>query len=185
MKISSVFLLITAIVIAVAAGWIYQSQSKISETRAELEIPVDIDYYLSKVNYRVMNEQGLLDYQLKTPYLQHYRGDDISKIDTPKIDIYRKNEHWQVSAQNAEMLHKINTLKLIDDVLMEKQSEEKMRLSAEVMHFESDLDRITGERNVRLISRNSQIDADKAVFDLDKNIYRLTNTRAFYNNEKS
>ena len=185
MKISSVFLLMSAIVIAVAAGWIYQSQSKVSETRVELEIPIDIDYYLSAVNYRVMNEQGLLDYRLKTPYLQHYRVDDISKIDTPVIDIFRKNQHWQVSAQSAEMLHKINTLKLVDDVLMEKQSEEKMLVRAEVMHFESDLDQITGERDVRLINRNSQINADKAVFDLDKNIYRLTNTRAFYNNEKS
>ena len=181
MKISSVFLSISAVVIAIAAGWIYQSQSKVSETRAEIEIPVDIDYYLSKVSYRVMNEEGMLDYHLRTPYLRHYRGDDISKIDKPEIDIFRKNEHWQVVAQTAEMLHKFNILKLIDNVVMEKQSEEVMLFSAEIMQFESDLDLVTSERRVRLVSKNSQIDADKAVLDLDKNIYRFTNTRAIYN----
>ena len=185
MKLSSLFLLISAVVIAIAAGWIYQSQSKMTESRAEIEIPVDIDYYLSKVNYRVMNEEGLLDYHLKTPYLQHYRGDDISKIDTPEIDIYRKNDHWQLNAKIAEMRHKQKTLLLIDDVVMEKQGDDAMVFSAEIMRFESNLDLVTSERNVRLISKNTQIDADKAVFDLDKNIYQFTNTRAVYNNEKS
>ena len=181
MKISSLFLLISAVVIAIAAGWIYQSQSKVSETRAEIEIPVDIDYFLSKVNYRVMNKEGVLDYHLKTPYLQHFRGDDISKIDMPEIDIFRRNDHWQMAAQTAEMHHKVNTLRLIDDVVMEKQGKEVMLFSAEIMQFESDLDLVTSERRVRLVSKNSQIDADKAVLDLDKNIYRFTNTRAIYN----
>lgn len=185
MKISSVFLLISAVAIAVAAGWIYQSQSKVSEIRAEIEIPVDIDYYLSTANFRIMNEEGILDYQLRTPYLQHFKGDDISKIDMPEIDIYRKNQHWQVVAQTAEMLHKLNTLKLIDDVLMERQGDDPIRFSAEIMHFESDLDLITSERRVRLVSKNSTIDADKAVFDLDKNIYRFSKTRAVYHNENS
>ena len=185
MKISSLFLLISAVVIAIAAGWIYQSQSKVSETHAQIEIPVDIDYYLSEVQFRVMNEEGVLDYQLRTPYLQHFRGDDISKMDKPEIDIYRKNQHWQVVAQTAELHHRLNTLKLIDNVLMEKQGDDPMLFSAEIMHFESDLDLVTSEQRVRLVSKNSQIDADKAVFDLDKNIYRFTNTRAVYNNENS
>jgi len=181
MKISGLLLLISAVVIAIAAGWIYQSQSKVGDTRTAIEIPVDIDYFLSKVNYRVMNDEGLLDYRLKTPYLQHFRGDDISKIDMPEIDIFRSEGDWKVVAQTAEMLHKTNTIKLIDDVKMEKQGKEITLFSADLMRFESDLDLVTSERRVRLISKNTQIDADKAVLDLDKNIYRFTNTRAIYN----
>jgi len=181
MKLSSLFLLIFAVVGGIAAGWVYQSQVKVSDARAEVEIPVDIDYYLSKVSYRVMNEAGVLDYHLRTPYLQHFRGDDISKIDMPEIDIFRSRDHWQVVAQTAEMHHKINILRFIDDVIMEKQGEEAVSLSAELMQFETDLDLVTSERQVRMLSKNAQINADKAVLDLDKNIYRFTNTRGIYN----
>jgi len=185
MKTSRLYLLIPAMVIAIAAGWIYQSKVGVKEPRTKLEIPVDIDYYLAEAKFRVMNQEGQLDYQMKTPYLQHIRGDDISEIDTPEIDIYRKNEHWQVTAQSARMMHKMNTLTLIDDVLMAKQGDKPMLFSAEIMHFESDLDLVTSERKVRMVSDKSSINADHAVFDLDKNIYRFTNTQAIYHNEKS
>ena len=156
MKFSSVIILLLTGVVAIAAGWIYQSQTSISVAKSELEIPVDIDYYLSKVTYRVMNDEGNLDYRLRSPYLQHYKSEDISRLDAPEIDIYRNNEHWRVQATTAEMRHQENTLSLINDVAMEKQ----------------------GDKPV-------QIRADKAVFDLDNNVYLLTNTKSIYYHESS
>ncbi len=156
MKLSSIALVGMAGIIAIAAGWIYQSQTSISISKPELEIPVDIDYYLSEVAYRAMNKNGQLNYELKTPYLQHFKRDDISRMDKPEMAIYRDNEHWRVQASSAEMLHRQNTVKLIDQVLMEKK----------------------GGKPVK-------INADKAIFDLDNNIYLLTNTRTIYYNENS
>ncbi len=153
MKLSSIILVVAAGVIAIAVGWIYQSQNKSTDTRAKLEIPVDIDYYLSKVKYRVMAKSGDLDYELRSPYLQHFKREDISRMDKPEINIYRNGQQWQVEANTAEMKHKINTLELIE--------------------------------NVRLKNMKSRINADRALFDLNKNIYSLTNTRAVYTNEKN
>lgn len=180
MKLSSIILVVSAGIIAIAVGWIYQSQTKPAETRTELEIPVDIDYYLSGVKYRVMAKSGELDYELRSPYLQHFKPGDISRIDTPEIDIFRKNQHWKIEAKTAEMLHQENTLYLIDKVLMQKQGEQPLQLTTELLRFESDSDRVIAEQAVQLIGKNTQIDADKALFELGKNIYTLTNTKAVY-----
>ncbi len=185
MKLSGIILVLSAGIIAIAVGWIYQSQNKPSELRSELEIPVDIDYYLSKLKYRVMAKSGELDYELRSPYLQHFKRDDISRIDSPEIDIFRKDQHWRVAAKTAEMRHRQNILYLTDDVLMRRLGEKPMRLSSQLLRFESDNDLVVGERGVTITSKNSQIDADSAIFDLEKNIYSLTNTKAVYSNEES
>ncbi len=156
MKLSGIVFVIMAGIVAIAAGWIYQSQTSTSISKPELDIPVDIDYYLSEVAYRAMDKNGQLNYELKTPYLQHFKHEDISRMDKPEMAIYRDDDLWQVQANSAEMLHQQNKVKLIDQVLMEKK----------------------GDKPVK-------INADKAVFDLDNNIYLLTNTRTIYYNENS
>ena len=156
MKLSSIVFLLIAGVIAIASGWIYQSQTTSGLAKPELEIPVDIDYYLSQVTYKVMNDDGNLDYRLSTPYLEHYKHEDVSRLETPIIDLYRNNEHWRVQATAAELRHEENTLSLINNVAMDK----------------------AGEKPV-------SIKADKAVFDMDNNIYKLTNTKSIYYHESS
>ncbi len=185
MKLSSIVLVLGAGIAATAIGWIYQSQNKPDEIRSELEIPVDIDYYLSQVKYRAMAKSGALDYELRSPYLQHFKRDDISRVDTPAIDIYRSNQHWQVEAKTAEILHQQNILFLKGDVLMQRQGEEPMLLSTKLLRFESDNDLVVGDKGVTITRKNSKIDADKAVFDLEKNVFLLTNTKAIYYHEKS
>ena len=155
MKLSGMFLILLAGLIAIAIGWMYQSQNKPLEIQSALEIPVDVDYYLEQFIYRVMNQSGSLDYVLRSPYLQHFKHEDISRIDAPTINIYR-NHDWQIAAKTAEMLHQQNSLNLIDDVLMQRQDGAFMQI----------------------------INADKAAFDLAENIYTLTNIRATYYHAK-
>ncbi len=185
MKLSSIVLVLGAGIIAIVIGWIYQSQNKPAENRTELEIPIDIDYYLSQLTYRAMAKSGALDYELRSPYLRHYRRDDISRIDTPEIDIYRNDQHWQVEANTAEILHQENILYLKDDVLMQRQSGDAMQLRTKLLRFESDNDLIIGEQGVTITGKNTNIDADGAVFELDKNLYSLTNAKAVYYYEKN
>lgn len=152
MKFSNIAIVVAAGLIAIAVGWVYQSQTSTSVSKPELEIPVDIDYFLSQVKYRVMAKSGKLDYELRSPYLQHFKQQDISRLETPEIRIFRNQEPWQIQADSAELFHQENILEFID--------------------------------NVRLQGKNTDIRADKAIFDLDENVYRLTNTKAIYYNEK-
>lgn len=153
MKVSSVAFVLAAGLIAIVVGWVYQSQTSTSVSKPELEIPIDIDYFLSQVEYRVMAKNGKLDYRLRSPYLEHFKREDISQLEAPEIEIYRNQQHWRVQADRAEMRHQENILQFID--------------------------------NVRLQGDNTNIMADKAIFDLDENVYRLTNTKSIYYNENS
>ncbi len=153
MKFSSIAIVVAAGLIAIAVGWVYQSQTSTSVSKPELEIPVDIDYFLSQVKYRVMAKNGKLDYELRSSYLQHFKQQDISRLEMPEIKIFRNQEPWEMQADRAELQHQENILEFVD--------------------------------NVRLQGKNTDIRADKAVFDLDENVYRLTNTKAIYYNESS
>lgn len=153
MRFSSIVIVVAAGLIAIAVGWVYQSQTLTSVSKPELEIPVNIDYFLSQIKYRVMAKSGKLDYELRSPYLQHFKQQDISRLESPEIRIFRNQEPWQMQADSAELQHQENILEFVD--------------------------------NVRLQGKNTDIRADKAIFDLDENIYRLTNTKAIYYNENS
>lgn len=146
-------IVVAAGLVAIAVGWVYQSQTLTSVSKPELEIPVDIDYFLSQVKYRVMAKSGKLDYELRSPFLQHFKQQDISRLETPEIRVFRNQYPWQMQANSAELLHQENILEFVD--------------------------------NVRLQGKNTDIRADKAIFYLDENIYRLTNTKAIYYNENS
>ncbi len=78
-----------AVVGAVAVGWVYESKSKTTTQRPELEIPTDIDYFLTELNYRIFNRAGSLDYQLQSPYLEHFIRDDVSRVKQPVVEVYR------------------------------------------------------------------------------------------------
>ncbi|MCP3688373.1 MAG: LPS export ABC transporter periplasmic protein LptC [Gammaproteobacteria bacterium] len=156
MRLARITLVVIAGIVAIAAGWVYQSQTSIAISKQELEIPIGIDYYLSTVSYRAMDKNGKLHYALKTPYLQHFKRDDISRMDKPEMAIYRDNETWQAQANSAELLHRQNIVNLIDQVIIEKP----------------------GNKPVT-------INADKAVLDLGNNVYLFTNTRTVYYNESN
>ena len=87
MRPSVLVVIFIAVVGAIAAGWIYQSKSKTTTQRPELEIPTDIDYFLAELKYRIFNQAGSLDYQLRSPYLEHFARDDISRVKQPVVDV--------------------------------------------------------------------------------------------------
>ena len=81
MRPLTIIMVLITVLGAIAVGWVYESRSNNNLARAELEIPTDIDFFLSQLNYRVFNSSGDLDYQLQSPYLEHFIKNDISRID--------------------------------------------------------------------------------------------------------
>jgi hypothetical protein len=68
-KAPVVAVIAVATVAAIAIGWLYEP--KITISRPDLEIPTNIDYFLSGVQYKSMNDQGNLDFMMQSPYLEH------------------------------------------------------------------------------------------------------------------
>ena len=165
---------------AVAVGWIYESRLRSKIKIAELIIPDNIDYFLTDLNYRAMNDSGNLDYEFSSLRLEHYPRNDVSLIETPLLQIYREPDRWQVKALQAEFLHQENLLRLTQQVVMRKTGTEPVEMLTESIRFEPDKDLVSSEASVLLLSKQTRIEADRAVFDLAGKVYRLTNARTIY-----
>ena len=176
----TIILVFIAVLAAIAVGWVYQSRSKDTLGRPELEIPTDIDFFLSSMNYRVFNNSGNLDYQLQSPYLEHFIKDDISRIEAPRIQVYRDSGDWQIQASRGNILHRQEWLQLDTNVVMQRQGADAIQVRSESMLFKPDQDLIASQGIVTIESGNAKISGSKAVFDLRNNVYSLKNTRAIY-----
>jgi len=165
---------------AIAVGWVYESRSKNNLVRAELEIPTDIDFFLSQLNYRVFNSSGGLDYQLQSPYLEHFIKNDISRIEQPIIQVYRDSGDWRVEALRGAILHRQEWVQLDNDVVMEKIGAESIRVRSDSIIFKPEQDQVTTKTTVIIESNGARITGDQAFFDLRNEVYSLTNTRAIY-----
>jgi lipopolysaccharide export system protein LptC len=183
MKPFYVVALIVVIFAAITVGWVYQSRSKLATVGPELEIPTDIDYFLGELKYQIINKTGSLDYQLNSPYLEHFPRDDISLIRQPVIDVYRETGDWNIQAQKGELKHQQNLLLLSDDVVVKRLGANALQISAESMLFEPDRDLITSDKRVVIESGNSRVSGDMAVFDLHNQVYSMKNTRSIYNHD--
>ncbi len=170
---------------AIAVGWIYESRLRQQIDRTELVIPDNIDYFLTNLRYRVLNRDGAIDFEFNSPRLEHYRRDDISSIEIPSLKIYRDADHWQVDSRIGEFEHRLNLLRLRQQVVMQKQGDNPMRLYTESIRFEPERDRVSSEAEVTMLSDRLRIEAERAVFDLAAKVYRFSKIHAIYNNDGS
>jgi LPS export ABC transporter protein LptC len=166
--------------IAIAVGWVYESRLGSRVKVEELEIPDNIDYFLTDLNYRAVNESGQLDYEFSSPRLEHRPLNDVSLIEVPALNIYRSANHWQVNAQQGELQHRDNLLWLRQQVVMQKNGTDPFELLTESIRFEPDKNLVSSETDVLMRSKQARIEAKAAVFDLAAGIYRLRKTRAVY-----
>jgi len=185
MRLSILVVVLIAGLIAIAAGWIYQSRSTSLATRPALDIPPDIDYFMTDFTYRVFDETGNLDYQYRSRYLEHYTLDDISRIEAPVVLVYATNDHWRIEADIGEMYHRSNTMQLSDNVVMQKMGSDPMLVRSENILFEPDRDLFVADQGLVIESPNALIAADEAVFDLHNQVYKLKNIKAVYDDENN
>lgn len=167
-------------VIAVAAGWVYESQLRSRIETAEFTVPDSIDYFLTNLDYRAVDTNGDLDYEFSSRRLEHYPRNDVSLIEVPVLNIYRSSARWQVNALQGELQHKDNLLWLRDQVVMQKSGNDPFEVLTDSIRFEPERDLVSSEQAVLMRSNQARIEAEAAVFDLAARVYRLTRTRAIY-----
>ena len=168
---------------AVLIGWFYESRLRERIERAELVVPDDIDYFLTGLHYRAMNEEGELDYAFRSRRLEHRRLTDTSDIEQPALEIHRDGDRWQVDAERGEYRHRENLLDLEQRVVMQRFGARPLRLQGDRARFEPELDRLSVDGSVLLVTGDAEIRANGAEFDFEAGVYRLDNTRAIYRDD--
>jgi LPS export ABC transporter protein LptC len=170
---------------AIATGWLYESRVRTAQQQAESEIPDNIDYFLTHLDYRAMAATGHPDFAFQSPRLEHHPATDISHIQIPSIQIFRDPDPWLVDALKGEYQHQANILRLMHQVVMRREGEEPIQIHAERMRFEPDIDLVTSESNIVMESEVSRIEAEHAVFNLANRVYSMRNARTTYHNDQS
>ena len=177
-----IFVLILGLM-AVAVGWIYESRLRSKVETAALEIPDNIDYFLTNLNYRAVDADGALDYEFSSPRLEHRPLNDVSLIDTPALYIYRENDRWRVDALQGELQHASNLMWLRRQVIMQKTGESPFAITTESIQFDSERDLVRSETSLLMQTPQARIEAASAIFDLAGKVYRLSRARAVYDDE--
>jgi LPS export ABC transporter protein LptC len=180
MKLRLLVLVIILGIAAIVLGWVYESRLRTDDEKADLVIPNNIDYFLTNLHYRAMNTECTLDYEFNSPRLEHYPGNDVSNIELPSVQIYRESDHWLVDALDGELLHRENLLRLRNQVVIQKRGDNPFQMYTESIRFEPDLDLVTSEAKVLMRSKQAQIEAEQAIFDLAGKIYRFNKTHTVY-----
>ncbi|MEM7565245.1 MAG: LPS export ABC transporter periplasmic protein LptC [Pseudomonadota bacterium] len=180
MKLRMLFAVIGFGLAAVIAGWLYETRFKSSIALDNLVIPDNIDYFLTGFTVRVTNQQGNPDYQISSPRLEHRPKTDISHIELPTMQIFRRAELWQIESGIGQLQHRDNRLQLQHNVILQKEGNNPLQLKTSEMLFEPDRDLVTMDTRVTLLSRHGTIVAETAVFDLSRKIYALEKARAVY-----
>ncbi|MFT4650518.1 MAG: LPS export ABC transporter protein LptC [Polaribacter sp.] len=183
MKAPLVAVIAVAIIAAITMGWFYEPKTTV--TRPDLEIPTDIDYFMSEFQYKSMNDQGNLDFEMQSPYLKHLTVTNISLIDKPTIKIYRDANDWQIESLTGKLFHEQNSLQLEENVVMRRQGSNPLQIRSQTMLFQPDLDLISAHKTIQIKSDTAIIHGSEAIFDLKNKVYSLKNTKATYYRENS
>ena len=185
MKSRLIILIVVLGVGAVLIGWIYESKLRQQVQPRELVVPDNIDYFLANLDYRAIDADGRLEYEFRSPRLEHYPRGDLSLIQTPSLQIHGHRDNWQVDAQEGEFQHGDNLLTLRRDVVMNRDGTDPLRLSTESIRFDPDRSLVSTDTEVVIETRHGHIKAARASFDLAAGIYRFTNSTAIYGNDGS
>jgi lipopolysaccharide export system protein LptC len=181
MKIRLLVVIAVVGVGAVVIGWIYESRLRPPVEAQELEVPDNIDYFLANLNYRAIDEDGRLEYEFRSPRLEHYPRDDVSRIELPSVDIYGNDGDWRVDALEGELRHADNLLRLSREVVMQRSGDNPLRVLSERVRFEPDQDLLSSESSIVMLSQQGRIEAERGEFDLADRVYRFSNSRTILN----
>jgi LPS export ABC transporter protein LptC len=185
MKLRFLLMFIVTLVGAIVAGWFFDRQN-LPIVQNQLQIPDNIDYYLSGVKLKTYNKQGSPGYQLNSPYLEHFVREDISLIQQPDIRYFSADADWLMAANQGKLIHQEDIIELQQKASIKRnQLNSPMLLTSEQMIFNPDQE--TVELPVALRMKNNQLDlkAQSAMLDMKHEHHIFQRVNATYQTAKA
>lgn len=78
--------------------------------------------FMNKFEMTSMDKEGNPSYILNGSYLQRANDSDDTKIDQPVFQLFQDNKHWEITADNAILNDKKETIQLKGNVLMQQKN---------------------------------------------------------------
>lgn len=181
MKTRFALLVIAGTFIALGLGWFFDNQKVIS-TQNSLEVPDNIDYYLSSVNFLAYNEQGVTRFRLQTPYLEHHIREDTSQLTQPTLDYHVDSEQWELSANRGSYQHQPEIFELREQARISRLNANPFILNSELFILDTQTEHLTIPQDLRINSPTLKLSAQSAILDLKTSRYQFNRVMATYEN---
>jgi LPS export ABC transporter protein LptC len=147
---------------------------------------IKIDSFFTDYKTIITNKSGYIKHTIEGKSLQHFNN-SISKIELPIVQFHKKNSvDWVISANNAEVEDKKNTIRFISKViaLNLQEKEESTKLSTEMLEVLTKEKIIRTDKKVTIESSNSFTTAVGMIANTEKEEILLLNQvkSRFYEN---
>ncbi len=180
MKVVPLFFILLALIVALGIGW-FIDKPPILSSKNPLQVPDNIDYYFSDLNFSAFGQDGELSYQLKSPYLEHYIREDTSQISAPDIRYFGDNNKWQLSAMQGLLQHKGEIFELIKQARIHRiDAKDPLILTSEQIIFTPDAEQVVVPQKLRVKTNSLNLHADYAVMNLKNNQHEFRRVKAVY-----
>ena len=184
MKSSYLLIIVVIVTAALSLGWFFDEKKPISLV-SPLQVPDNIDYYLSNINYKSMNLQGSLHYHLQSPLLQHYIQEDASKIQQPVIQFNGDKSTWFIQSESALLKHENDQFELRQQVELKRNSQQPMLVKTDLMYLKPRQNLVQIPMHMTVTTTNVNLQAASAELDMNQNTYKFKRVKAIYQQDKA
>lgn len=168
--ISLVLLLGTAMLV----GYLYYANESNPSIAKQIHIP---DSYFKNVTIVRYQEQGDKQSKLSTPLMQVYSKDEITSLSHPRVEFYRnKNTAWKVQSRFGKLLEKPQVTHLWDHVRVyqaKTSSHPATEILTESLYYHPEKNRVSTDIPVTIKQSHTIIHAIGLDGDLDNSKIKL------------
>ena len=180
MRLRLLLLTLAGITIALVFGW-FVDPPKVENTVNPLQVPDNIDYYLAGVRYQDFSESGEPKLQLQTPYLEHFIREDVSQLESPRLQYFTANEEWHLTATQGMLQHASDTFVLTHKARLQRVNESNpFLLTTDKLVFHSAEEQLEAPQALQVRSDGLQLQAANALLDMRTKQHRLSRVKATY-----
>ena len=131
--------------------------------------------FMNKFEMTSMGKDGKPNYILHGSYLQRTNDSDDTNIEQPVFQLFQENKHWEISADNAIINEKKQTIQLETNVLMQQQYiENAITIRTQYLLIHTNTQIAQTETTVNITHGNSRLTSDGMVFNNTTNQLELS-----------
>ncbi len=155
------------LVLATIVWWSITTDYSTTDQLQQAQSKQYVEVFMNQFEMTAMDENGKPGYILNGMQLQRFKGSDNAEIMRPVLQLLQENRQWKVSADKAIINDSNETLKLINNVVMQQQNIEPA---------------VTIRTQNLLINSSTQIAQTQAQVDITQGQSRLKSKGMIFNN---
>jgi len=110
------------LVISIIVWWTITEYSGDNDQAKKASSSRYVEVFMNEFVLTAMDDAGNPDYTLNGSHLQRFNDSDETEIKKPVIQFLQQSGQWKVSAENAIINNKDETILLNDNVVMQQQN---------------------------------------------------------------